>query len=76
MCLAIPVKIVEIKGDKGTVEMGGVKKEVGLNFIPEAKIGDWILLHTGFGLEIISEEDAKETIDALNEAYHVMPDEY
>jgi len=76
MCLAIPVKIVEIKGNKGTVEMGGIKKKIGLDFIPEAKIGDWILLHTGFGLEIISEEDAKETIDALNEAYHVMPDEY
>lgn len=76
MCLAIPTKIVEIKGKKGTVEMGGVKKEVGLDFIPKAKVGDWILLHTGFGLEIISEKDALETIDAINEAYQVMPDEY
>jgi hydrogenase expression/formation protein HypC len=76
MCLAIPSKIVSINGKKGIVDMGGIKKEVGLDFIPEAKIGNWILLHTGFGLEIISEKDALETIEAINEAYHVMPDEY
>ena len=76
MCLAIPSKIISINGKKGTADMGGINIKVDLNFIPEVKIGDWILIHTGFGLEIISEKDALETIEAINEAYHVMPDEY
>ncbi|MDO9577296.1 MAG: HypC/HybG/HupF family hydrogenase formation chaperone [Candidatus Cloacimonadales bacterium] len=70
MCLAIPGKLVEkISEEKGLVDLGGVTKEIALNFIPEVKIGEWILIHTGFGLEIISEEDALETIDLLQQAY-------
>lgn len=74
MCLAIPAKIVKKEGKKGIVDMGGVNKEIGLDFIPEAEVGNWILIHTGFGLEIISDEEAKKTIDALKEVYFVEPD--
>ena len=69
MCLAIPGKVEKIEGDKGLVDIGGVSKEISFTFIPEVKKGDWILIHTGFGLNIISEKDALETINLLKEAY-------
>jgi hydrogenase expression/formation protein HypC len=76
MCLAIPGKLVKkIDIEKGLVDLGGVTKEIALNFIPEVKIGEWVLIHTGFGLEIISEEDALETIDLLQQAYGLGEDE-
>ena len=75
MCLAIPGKLVEkITEEKGLVDLGGVKKEIALNFIPEVEIGEWVLIHTGFGLEIISEEDALETINLLQQAYGLNDD--
>ena len=69
MCLAIPGQVKEIQGEKGQVDIGGVCKEISFTFIPEVKEGDWILIHTGFGLNIISEEDALDTITLLKEAY-------
>ena len=69
MCLAIPGKLIEKKGDKGLVDLGGVNKEILLTFIPEVKKGDWVIIHTGFGLNIISEEEANETIAILQEVY-------
>ncbi len=72
MCLAVPAKVVEIKGENGVVNLGGIKKEIMFTFTPEAKIGDWVLMHTGFALNIISEEDALETLklfEELEESY-------
>ncbi len=69
MCLAIPGKITEINDDKGIVDLGGISQEISLTFIPQALIGDWILIHTGFGINIISEEDAIQTIDLLQAVY-------
>ena len=67
MCIAIPAQVVEIEGEKGIVNLGGVKKEIMFTFTPEAKIGDWVLMHTGFSLNIISEEDANETLKLFEE---------
>jgi hydrogenase expression/formation protein HypC len=69
MCLAIPGRLVQKEGTKGTVDLGGLNKEIDLTFVPEAEIGEWLIIHTGFGLEIISEQDAKETIELLQQAY-------
>ena len=69
MCLAIPGKIIKRDKDKGIVDLGGVEKEILLSFVPEAIAGDWVLIHTGFGINIISEEEAFETIRILNEAF-------
>ncbi len=69
MCLAIPGKIIKKDNEKGIVDIGGVEKEILLSLVPEAKKGDWVLIHTGFGINIISEEDALETIRILNEAF-------
>ncbi len=67
MCIAIPGKLVEKKGENGIVDIGGVNKEVSLTFIPEIEEGQWMIIHTGFGLNIISEEDALETLKIFEE---------
>lgn len=70
MCLAIPAKLISREGDHGTAEVSGVRREVYLNLTPEAKLGDWLLIHAGFAIHIISEEDALETIKVFDEIYN------
>ena len=70
MCLAIPGKLIEkIDREKGIVDLGGVKKEISLTFIPDVREGDWVIIHTGFGLEIMSDQDALKMINLLQEVY-------
>jgi hydrogenase expression/formation protein HypC len=67
MCLAIPMQIVEIKGNKGIVEVGGVKREVGLQLLKDIKIGDYVIVHAGFAIQILDEKEARETIALFEE---------
>jgi len=64
MCLAFPAKILEIKDDLATVERAGVKRSASLMLLPEAKVGDYVLIHAGFAMQIIDERDV-EIRDAL-----------
>ena len=48
MCIAVPMKVVEIKDDMGIVESQGVRREVGLMFLEDLIVGDWVLIHAGF----------------------------
>ena len=71
MCLAVPGKIVEIF-EKNNVKMcnidfGGSIREACLDFVPEAKIGDFTIIHVGFAMSIISEEEAQKTLDLIRE---------
>ena len=61
MCLGVPLKIIEIK-DNGTafVEMGGSKMEISIVFTPEAKVGDYVLVHAGFAIRVLEEDHALE----------------
>jgi hydrogenase expression/formation protein HypC len=70
MCLAIPGKIIEISGDSpitrsGTVDFGGVSKNVNLSFVPEAIPGNYVLVHAGFALNTIDEAEAKRVFKHL-----------
>jgi hydrogenase expression/formation protein HypC len=66
MCLAIPAKVVEkLEHNMARVDIMGVQRTVSLDMIPEAELGEYVLVHAGFGLQIISEDDAKETLDLL-----------
>lgn len=71
MCLGVPGKIIEIYDSSGImmgkIDFNGVTKEACLVYVPEAKIGDYILLHVGFALNIISESEAMETLALLRE---------
>lgn len=63
MCLAIPAKIVEFtSGDNAIVSLEGVKKEISLALVADAKLGDYVLVHVGYALNTISPEEAEETL--------------
>ncbi len=61
MCLAVPAKITERQGEDGWVDVGSTRMRVNLILTPEAQPGDWVLVHAGFAIQKVSEEDAKET---------------
>jgi hydrogenase expression/formation protein HypC len=67
MCLAIPVKIASINGEEAEGEIGGVRRRVSIAFTPEAKVGDYVLLHTGYAIAVVDEAEAKETLKLLEE---------
>ncbi|MFA5400977.1 MAG: HypC/HybG/HupF family hydrogenase formation chaperone [Dehalococcoidia bacterium] len=65
MCLAVPVKITHIEGEQADVDIGGVSRKVSIALTPEAQIGDYVLLHTGYAINVLDEAEAKETLDIL-----------
>jgi hydrogenase expression/formation protein HypC len=72
MCLAIPGQILSISGDDplmrlGRVSFGGVVKEVNLAYVPEAKIGDYVIVHVGFAISTLDAEEAQQVFDYLQE---------
>jgi len=67
MCLAVPVKVVAIEGNEAEVEIGGVKRRVSIVLTPEARIGDYVLLHTGYAINVVNEAEAQETLKILEE---------
>ena len=67
MCLAVPVKIVFIDGDEAETEIAGVRRRVSIALTPEAKVGNYVLLHTGYAIGVIDEAEAEETLKLLEE---------
>ena len=71
MCLGIPGKIVDVYTANdltmGKIDFGGVVREACLVYIPDAKVGDYTLVHVGFALNLISEQEAQETLELLRE---------
>ena len=59
MCLAFPAKVLKIDKELATVERSGVKREASLMLLPEAKVGDYVLIHAGFAMQIIDEAELK-----------------
>jgi len=69
MCLAIPAQVVATLGDGlARVDISGVRRDVSIAFTPDAQAGDWVLVHVGFALARIDEEEARATLDLLAEA--------
>lgn len=67
MCLSIPAKVVQIKGQMAKVEVGGVNYEASLQMLTDVKEGDYVLLHTGFAIEKIDDEEAKATLKVFED---------
>lgn len=71
MCLAVPGKVVEIAGEgelrMGKVDFSGVQRQACLAYVPEVQLGDYVLVHVGFAISRIDEEQAMETLAALRE---------
>jgi hydrogenase expression/formation protein HypC len=67
MCLAIPALIKSIEGQQAEADIEGVTRQVSLQLTPEAKVGDYVLLHTGYAISVIDAAEAEETLKLLRE---------
>jgi len=67
MCLAIPARIVELDGDKAVVDAMGNRWKAKTTLLPEAKVGDLVLMHAGFAISLVDEEEAKKTWQLIAE---------
>ena len=68
MCLAVPSKIVKIEDNMATVDVGGVQRTASLLLLEAPKVGDYVIVHAGFAINNINEEDALETLRLIREA--------
>ena len=70
MCLAVPGKIVSVRGEgmekEGVVDYGFVRQEVSLAYLPDAQPGEWVLVHVGIAISRVTPEDAEETLSAIS----------
>lgn len=67
MCLSIPAKVVKIDGDNARVSVGGASYQASLQMLDNVSVGDYVLLHTGFAIQKISEEEAIETLKVFED---------
>ncbi len=75
MCLAIPAKVIEMKeGSLATVDILGVTRDIALDLVPQAKVGDFVLVHAGFAIEVIDADYAQETLDLIRQFPELVDD--
>ena len=67
MCLAVPLKLIEIDGKEAVGDAMGVRRRIRVDFIPEPKIGDYVIVHAGFAIERLSEQQALEDLESWEE---------
>ena len=75
MCLAIPALVKSIEGNEADAEIGGISRRVSLLLTPEAKVGDYVLLHTGYAISVIDQEEAAETLKIFEEMAELAANE-
>ena len=75
MCLAVPGRIVEIEGTKARVDFGGVTRDADMTFVPDASMGDYVLVHAGFAIERLDEAEAQETFKLFRELAQALDEE-
>ncbi|ACV21128.1 Hydrogenase isoenzymes formation protein hypC [Slackia heliotrinireducens] len=75
MCLAIPARVTELgENNLATVDILGVTREVSLDLTPQAAVDDFVLIHAGFAIEVVSEEDAQITLDLIKQMPELADD--
>lgn len=72
MCLAIPLRLVEINGTEAVAEANGVRRTIRIDFIREPKVGDYVIAHAGFAIERMNAEQAEENLRAIEEVAHAL----
>ncbi len=73
MCLAIPAKIKSIDGFQAQVEIGGVSRTISVGLTPDASVGDYVYVHTGFAISVVDEAEAQESLQLLRELADTYP---
>lgn len=74
MCLAIPAKIVKIENGMGTIDMDGTRREVSLLLQEDARVGDYVIVHAGFAIHRVDEEEALESLKFLRQMVSELED--
>ena len=74
MCLGIPAKIMKINGDYADANISGATIRIGIQLLEDVKQGDYVLVHTGYALEKLSEEEALETLKTIRQLEELDPD--
>ena len=67
MCLAIPAQVTSIEGTNAEAEIGGISRRISIRLTPDVKVGDYVLIHTGYAIHVIDETEAAETLKLLEE---------
>jgi hydrogenase expression/formation protein HypC len=75
MCLGIIARIVQIDGQKADVEFDGVTQSISLAMTPEAKVGEYVMVHAGFAISIIEQKQAAENMELFKEIKRMMEEE-
>ena len=77
MCIAAPAQIVEINREENVLfaDFGGARQEAKMDLLPDVEIGDYVLIHAGFAIEKLSEEAAKESLEAWEELLEILEEE-
>jgi len=72
MCLAIPSKIIEINDNMAVIDVAGVRRETSLLLVENPQVGDWVIVHAGFAIQIIDDATAQESLRYLREAAQLL----
>lgn len=72
MCLAVPLKLIELNGNTAVGEAMGMRREIRVDFIPEPKLGDYVIVHAGFAIERLPEQQAMEDLSAWEEVQNAL----
>lgn len=67
MCLAVPMRVIEIKDNEAVVELGGLKQKINLGLLEKIDVGDYVIVHAGFAIQKLDEEEAEKTLSFLRE---------
>jgi hydrogenase expression/formation protein HypC len=69
MCLSVPGQVIELNGADAKVDVSGNTVNADTSLLPDVEVGDWVLLHAGFAIQIYDEDEARETLRTLREVY-------
>ena len=72
MCLAVPLKLIEVNGKDAVGEALGMRRPICVDFIPDPKVGDYVMVHAGFAIERLPEEQAQDDLEAWEELQHAF----
>ena len=76
MCLAVPAKVKEIHDAVGKVDISGVTRDISLMLLPETQVGDYVLVHAGFAIEVVDEKYAQDTLELIREFPELVADQF
>jgi len=75
VCIAAPAQIVEIKDNVATVDFGGVRQQAKLDLVSDVEVGRYVLVHSGYAIEVLSDQEAQESLEAWDELLKIMDEE-